>query len=80
MTDNTYRMRAMREKMSLSLETVAAAVGCNAGTVSRVETGANGPPKRDLARALYTYYKGRVPLGAIYDPRFYAERKPAPKE
>lgn len=29
-------------------------------------------PKRPLARALYFFYDRKIPLGAIYDPTFYA--------
>lgn len=59
-----------RKSRGLSLETVAAAVGTDPTNLSRVEKGQQ-IPKRELARALFTYYDAVVPLGAIYDPEFH---------
>lgn len=61
----------IRKSRGLSLDDVAASVGTTAGTLSRVERGVQ-VPKQDLARALFDYFGGAVPLGAIYDPT-YAE-------
>lgn len=62
-------MTQIRKSRGLSLATVAEAVGTNAGNLSRIESGAQ-PPKRELARKLFTYYGGAVPLALIYDPDF----------
>ena len=59
----------IRKSRGLSLEDVAAKVGCNAGTLSRVERGEQ-TPKQSLARALHKFFGGAVPLGAIYDAAF----------
>jgi len=56
----------IRKSRGLSLDDVAAKVGTTAGTLSRVERGEQ-TPKRDLARALFDFFGGAVPLGAVYD-------------
>jgi transcriptional regulator with XRE-family HTH domain len=56
----------IRKSRGLSLEDVADKVGTTAGTLSRVENGVQ-TPKRELARALFEFFGGAVPLGAIYD-------------
>ena len=58
-----------RKSRGLSLDVVAAEVGTDPTNLSRVEKGAQ-VPKRELARALYHYFDGVVPLGAIYDAEF----------
>lgn len=60
-----------RKSRGLSLAQVADQVGADFSNLSRVEKGQQ-VPKRELARALYRFYDGTVPLGAIYDPSFYA--------
>ena len=65
-----YLMTQLRKSRGLSLEKVAAVVGTDQANLSRVEKGQQ-VPKRDLARALFRYYDGAVPLSAIYDPEFY---------
>jgi transcriptional regulator with XRE-family HTH domain len=62
-------MRQIRKSRGLSLAVVAAEVRTDPGNLSRVENGEQ-PPKRDLARSLYRYYGGAVPLGQCYDPTF----------
>lgn len=62
-----------RKSRGLSLDTVAHAVGTDPTNLSRVEKGAQ-IPKRELARALFEYYDGVVPLGAIYDPEYESPR------
>jgi transcriptional regulator with XRE-family HTH domain len=59
-----------RKSRGLSLEVVAAAVGTDPTNLSRVEKGQQ-IPKRELARALFSYYDQVVPLGAIYDPEYH---------
>lgn len=59
----------IRRSRGLSLEEVAEAVGTGKGNLRRVENGEQ-VPKRDLARALFSYYEGAIPIGHIYDPRF----------
>jgi transcriptional regulator with XRE-family HTH domain len=70
--DGTAReslMTQIRKSRGESLAIVAAAVDTTPGNLSRVERGEQ-PPKRELARALYRYYGGAVPLGLCYDPLF----------
>lgn len=62
----------IRRARGLSLEQVAEAVGTGKGNLRRVENGEQ-VPKRDLARALFHFYDGAIPLGAIYDARFDPE-------
>lgn len=64
-------MTQMRKSRNLSLEEVASAVQTDQANLSRVEKGRQ-VPKRQLARRLFEYYGGRVPLAAIYDPEFFA--------
>lgn len=66
-----FLMASHREKKGFSLDHVAAAVGTTGATLSRVERGVQ-VPKKDLARALFLFYRRRVPLGAIYDPEMAA--------
>lgn len=61
-----------RKSRGLSLDEVAATVKTDPTNLSRVEKGTQ-IPKRDLARRLFMFYGGVVPLGAIYDPEFTAE-------
>lgn len=63
-------MTRTRKARGLSLETVAKQVGTDQANLSRVEKGAQ-TPKRELARKLFEFYGGVVPLAAIYDPEFY---------
>jgi len=64
-----------RKSRGLSLDQVAADVKTDPTNLSRVEKGQQ-MPKRDLARSLFEFYGGAVPLGAIYDPEFYARNCP----
>lgn len=66
-----FLMTQHREKKGYSLDHVAAAVGTTGATLSRVERGVQ-VPKKELARALFVFYRHRVPLGAIYDPEMSA--------
>lgn len=58
-----------RKGRGLSLDVVALEVGTDPTNLSRVERGEQ-IPKRELARALFEYYGGVVPLGAIFDPEY----------
>lgn len=62
-------MVQQRKSRGVSLAVVAEVVGTNPANLSRVERGEQ-TPKPELARALYRYYGGTVPLGLIYDPHF----------
>lgn len=62
-------MTQARKSRGLSLEGVACQIGTDQANLSRIEKGAQ-IPKRDLARRLFAFYEGEVPLGAIYDPQF----------
>lgn len=61
-----------RKSRGLSLDKVATDVGTDPTNLSRVEKGQQ-VPKRELARALFDFYGGAVPLGAIYDPEYYGQ-------
>lgn len=63
-------MTQIRKSRGLSLADVARQVGTDQANLSRVEKGAQ-MPKRPLARQLFRFYEGRVPLGAIYDPEYF---------
>lgn len=58
-----------RISRGLSLSAVAQAVEANEGTISRIERGLQ-TPQRELARKLFVFYNGVVPLGLIYDASF----------
>ncbi len=60
-----------RESRGLSLEAVAEKVGTDQANLSRIEKGQQ-IPKRPLARRIYEFYGGTVPLSAVYDPEFSA--------
>lgn len=66
-------MTRLRRARGLSLDDVARRVGTDQANLSRIEKGQQ-VPKRPLARALFDFYAGEIPLGAIYDPDFYAPR------
>ncbi len=66
------RLTQMRKARGLSLEQVAKDVGTDQANLSRVERGLQ-LPKRELARALYRFYDGKIAVGAIYDPELYAQ-------
>lgn len=68
----TSLLTQMRKSRGLSLASLASVVGADQATLSRVERGRQ-IPNRDLARALFRFYDGAVPLGAIYDPEFHAQ-------
>lgn len=61
-----------RKSRGLSLEKVAAAIETDQTNLSRIERGVQ-VPKRELARKLFCFYDGVIPLGAIYDPHFDAD-------
>lgn len=72
------QLTQIRKSRGLTLEKVASQVGTDPTNLSRVEKGEQ-VPKRELARALFDFYDGRIELGAIYDPEFHAKRQPADK-
>jgi transcriptional regulator with XRE-family HTH domain len=63
------RLRAERVRRGLSVRAVAEAVGYAPSNLSRLELGQQTPP-RHVARALHSFFEGRVPLGDVYDPAF----------
>ena len=65
-------MTKARKAKGPSLDQVARVVGTDQANLSRVEKGQQ-IPKRQLARSLHEFYGREIPLGAIYDPGFYAE-------
>lgn len=65
-------MAALRKSKGLSLDAVAKIVGTDQANLSRIEKGLQ-TPKRELARSLFRFYDGAVPLDVIYDPGFAQE-------
>lgn len=73
-------MSQVRRSRGLSLATVAAEVGTDPSNLAKVERGEQ-IPKRSLARRLFAFYAGAVPLDAIYDPAFVAAGyRPPPQD
>lgn len=66
-------MTQTRKSRGMSLEQVAAQVGTDQANLSRVEKGRQ-VPKRDLARRIFQFYGGSVPLAAIYDPEYFGKQ------
>lgn len=62
-------LKAHREKAAIPLAQVAKAVQVNRSTLYRVEAGEVAPTRR-VARALFDFYGGAVPLAHIYDPEY----------
>ena len=73
------RHRAERERRNIGLRAAADDLGVNKATLSKIERGLM-KPGTSLARQIFTYYRGRVPLGAIYDPVFDLEVLEARRE
>jgi len=67
------RLRAERIARGLRQKDVAKACGTNPANLLRIEQGKQ-VAKAPLARALFEYYGGAIPLGAIYDPAYSRER------
>lgn len=65
-------LKEARQSRNLTALEVAKAVGCERGNLHRIESGKQ-MPKQPLARSLWRFYEGEVPLGAIYDPVFHEE-------
>jgi transcriptional regulator with XRE-family HTH domain len=65
----------MRKSRGLSLKDLADVVGTDRTNLSRVERGLQ-IPSRQLARSLFRFYDGAVPLGEIYDPEFTEQEQP----
>lgn len=66
-------MTQIRKSRGLSLAQVAEVVKTDIANLSRIEKGEQ-IPKRALARALFEFYEGAVPLGAIYDPEHHHQQ------
>lgn len=60
-------LRTSRKARNLTLVELATAVGTDAANISRIERGVQTPSK-ELARKLFEFFEGDVPLGSIYDP------------
>lgn len=71
--DTESLMTQTRKSRGMSLEQVAAQVGTDQANLSRVEKGKQ-VPKRDLARRIFRFYGGSVPLAAIYDPEYHRQQ------
>lgn len=67
------RLRAEREARGYKLAEVAQVIDSDAGNVSRIERGLQ-VPKHTQARALFEFYGGDIPIGAIFDPLYCRER------
>lgn len=68
-----FLMTQIRKSRGLSLAQVAETVSTDVANLYRIEKGEQ-VPKRALARALFDFYDGAIPLGAIYDPEYHAQR------
>ena len=62
-------MRKERLLQQITMQAVAKQVGISQMTLGSYETGRSAPTHK-AARALYFYYKGKIPLVEIYDPFF----------
>ncbi len=69
-------LRRARDESGHTAESICRAVGCTRPTLYRAEKG-EATPKPELARRLFTFYSGRVPLAHVYDPEFAARVSPA---
>lgn len=69
-------MTQTRKSRGMSLEQVAKRVGTDQANLSRVEKGRQ-VPKRELARRIFQFYGGSVPLAAIYDPEYHRHQAAA---
>ena len=67
------RLKVERMERGWSQRHVAELCETDHGNYLRIENGQQ-QPKAELARKLFDLFDGRVPLGAIYDPTFAAER------
>ena len=69
-------LRRARAKSGKTADEICHATGCTRPTLYRVEAG-EVTPKRPLARALFRFYNGEVPIAHIYDPEFAGEVRAA---
>lgn len=65
-------MRKERMLQQVTMQEVAKQVGISQMTLSSYETGRSAPTHK-AARALYFFYKRKIPLVEIYDPFFESE-------
>jgi len=61
------KLKSLRKQHKRKVAQIATAVGCHPQNYLRVERG-DQVPKRELARAIYEYWRGDVTLGEVYDP------------
>jgi len=66
-------LRRIREKKKMSLAEVAVDVNCDAGNLSRIETGKQNP-SLDLAAALSKFFKNEISEMEILYPERYMEK------
>lgn len=71
-----FLMEQVRRSRGLRLSEVASDVDCDPSNLGKVERGEQ-IPKRRLARRLFEFYGGAVPLAAIYDPEYAARKRVA---
>lgn len=72
-SDELNVLQQARDEMGFTLDEVADAVGSNGASISRIER-AKQMGRRELYRALHSFYGGFLSLGEIYDPSFYREK------
>lgn len=65
------RLRQERERRKLTVAHVAKEVGTAPSNLSRIELGQ--VPTKQVARALFSFYRGQVSLGDVYDPMYRTE-------
>lgn len=62
-------LKQHRKQIGKALAVVAREIDINRSTLHRIEVGEVAPTRR-VARALFDYYSGAVPLAHIYDPEY----------
>lgn len=62
-------LKQHRQQTGKALAAVAREIEVNRSTLHRIECGDVAPTRR-VARALFDYYGGAVPLAHIYDPEY----------
>ena len=64
-------LKTAREKRKLSVTDLCKKLDTHTQNYYRIERG-DQVPKRELAREIHKFFKGRVSLAEIYDPEYAA--------
>lgn len=65
-------LKTAREKRKLSVTDLCEKLGTHPQNYYRIERGEQ-VPKRDLARDIHRFFRGKVSLSEIYDPEYAAK-------